>query len=248
MSTDRLIGHYRNHTYDSGIDLIISSSLFHSGKLAKFKMLHSLDHLDTMLNLEPRYFSAKYDFIVLGLDPYVFIEPYQTTGTLRTYSDLKNKQFLSTCEAEDIIPFLASVMPKLRKEKTYSWMKNFMINRVSITEFPDTLRTEKTILSSLSTFKKTIKKGPYNRLRYPNEFSEGSFYDAWTVSILNQSEQYTEALKFIHFCHSPAQNRRLNEHFGTLSIYQKSHRLYRMKPEDLIPYYAYIERLYKKLS
>lgn len=251
MKTDQLIGHFRNHGFNSKFDLIMVSSLHDIQKLSKQNILHPIEHYLNEEEQKSKFNSAKYSFVGFGIDPYVFSYHKDSSIHARTYADLQTQVFYSMLSDEQTVPLLASIMPKFQKAGTYEWIKKFERNRKNSIAREDSLRV-KVCLTTLSLHESMLSDKAYKEAFasyfIPNQRGEGAFYNLKTFAIVYQAEHFTQASQLIHYYLKKSTNTSLNKQLGTLSIFQENEmRLYRIKSDELIQYYSMIERIMNKV-
>lgn len=251
MTTDQIVGQFRNKGYNSGFDIVMLRSLCSVNELSRHNLLHPVDQYLSEKELNSKFNSAKYNFIGLGFDPYLYSYHQDSTLAVRTYSDLKNQDFFCTLDDADLVPFFASLMPKLQRVGTYNWIKDFYKHKKTFDPIQDTLPNMICFTTS-SVHQGVSKDSSYNKsfneTYLPNQNGEGAFYDMCTAAIVYQAEHFQLSQRFIEFYLQDKNNAVLNEELGSLPLHHsKKIRLYRVRPDELVQYYTTIDRIINKL-
>lgn len=250
MTTDNIIGRFRNKGYNSGFDVVMLESLYSINQLSKHDFLHPADQYLSETELKENFNSSRYNYIGTGVRPYIFAHDKDTPVSHRTYSDLRNKDFYCTLSDKELIPFFASLMPKLKRSGTYNWMRDIFENQKifnpsdSINNLP--CLTTTSLHFEMSEDTSYTKR--FNDFYVPGQNGEGAFYDMSTAAIVYQAEHFELADTFIHFLLEEKNNTKLNVAKGNIPLFSsKETRLYRVKAESLLQYYATVDRIINKL-
>lgn len=251
LSDDKLIGFLRNHPFGSEIDLVMMKSLYNVHKLAKFGVFHDLGQVLGQHSYPNRFVSHSYNFVGIGVDPFVFTYAADSIKHLKTYGELNTKHFDSDLDRSEEITFLSSIIPKLRKVGSYNWISAYTEMLQDPEVFSDTLvdREVNTTLTSYSSYLSAMKSNRQIRYFLPNQFADGCFYNMRTVAVIKQCENFENAQLFLRYYLSERANVSLNKGMHTFSIYRlDAMRYYRVKSDELMQYYGMIERILNKVN
>lgn len=243
---DDIMGKLRNEPYNSGYDIIILNSLYDVNRFSKSTLLHPLEDLPNLPIEDYIHSSSKYNYIGFGLDPYTISYNPDSTFKHRTYSDLKNHDFVSTMDDRLMIPMLASLMSKLNKVKVYNWLKEFNSHRKTKLNDTKSINAFLTVHSQLESEKgKNEKLESLTVEHFPNAARDGVFYNLKTFCIVSHAENIFEAQSFIRYYLLPKNNGKLCERLNVFpaSEIHNDVRFYKLKSEKLIQYYSMTERI-----
>lgn len=258
MTTDKIIGHIRNMESNSGIDLIMVKSLYDVSRLDKRELLQNINFGEEIPMEAQAYSSWKYNYIGIGIDPYIIAFNLDANNNTKMYNDLTNHMYINGIDEEHFPPLLAPVLKKLNKAKGNKWIKDYLENSVNLPRKTDSLRNDTTyrdlpMITTLSFFKEkkdsmfVLKNRSY---LLPNERSTGTFYNVRSIAFVDQAQNYTIAKEFLQFYLEDENNIELNKKLNTYSFYSNhsNFRKYGTSAESLIPYYSMIDRIKRKLN
>ena len=255
MNAKSIIDTVHNEKYNNGIDVIMMKSLYSVYRLHQNDIFHSVGEIADQLDKIEPFFSTKYNYVGIGMDPYIIVSNPDTNVVLRTYSELKTTKFISTLNNDALIPMLAPIMSKLNKVDSYSWIKAFSkklsyfknINATLSSSIPVALTSYSSYSSNFKT-DSILKK--YSTVNYPNQRTSGTFYNLRTICIIDQAPNYSIAKKFIYHYTKPTENRQLNEHLNTIPVaeYTAQFDRFKINSTELVQYYSMIQRILNKVT
>ncbi|MCH2231269.1 MAG: hypothetical protein MK105_13075 [Crocinitomicaceae bacterium] len=258
MSTDRIIGTIRNTEANSGIDVLMVKSLYDVSRLNKRDILQNLNFSETLPMEAQTYASWKYNYVGIGIDPYIIAFDLRKNNNSRMYNDLTLNRYLNGIENDHFPPLLAPVLKKLNKAKGNKWIKRYLENGIQLPTKMDSLQNDTTyiklpLICTMSFFKEQKDSLPILKNRsylLPNERTTGIFYNVRSISLVDQAENFTTAKEFLFHYLEEENNIALNKKINTYSIYSNhsNFRKYNTSPEMLIPYYSMIDRIKRKLE
>ena len=257
MSADKIIGTIRNKEANSGIDVIMLKSLSDVSRLDKREIIQNIDLTDQLSHEAISFSSWKYNFVAIGIDPFIIAFDTKFENKVRMYNDLIQFNHINALDENQHPPMLSPILKKLNKVKGNQWIQDFLNHAVSKPITGDSLLNDSLfyrlpILTTLSDFKKFKDSILYKNKSFllPDERSTGTFYNTRSVAIVDQAQNYTVAVDFIKYCTEENNNIKLNKALNTYSIYstQSNFRKYNTPAEELIPYYSMTERIKRKLE
>ncbi len=249
MSADRMIGHFRNRKYDNGIDLIMLRSLYDVNRLTRHDLFHPIDQV--IGNSGTVFDSYEYDFIGVGINPYVLAYKQGSNHQFRTYNELRDKPFFTNLDKAQLVPLFAGIMPTHHKVGTYDWIEDFSRNKSTVLDYDSTGNNYCLTLydEHFHRLTDTAYAKVYDVIHYPNQSGKGMFYDLRTISVVDQAENFTSAQTFIEFYLDKGNNERFCKGIHVLPLdSEKDFRLNRHASNDLIQYYVLVERMLTKLE
>lgn len=236
---DELIGDFRNATYSSGYDLLLLSSLYEFNKVYRLDLIQP--NLDREVDI---YDSKKHGFYGIAIDPFVIKYDSDSTLLIRSFSDLTKHSFQNKLAIEDEVPMLSSLLVKMNKVEAFEWIKKYdqMQKKRSWSNAVLIRYSEQDLLRKDSSFFN------YTSTHYPRSRSNDVSYDLINISIVKQAENYKLADSLIAYVLQPGINKKLANHFKSISVSEGSNRTkyFRLKNEDLLQYYTMTERMLNK--
>ena len=245
----------KTNQYAHGIDLVLLRSLYSVGNVHQSNLFHSVDQFKTKFKDQEEYISEKYNFIGIGIDPFICVSRPDSNVSINNYNDLKYTSFINLLDDEDFVPMFSTFMSKMDKVQCYEWTKAVLnkskkiedVNRYQAKSIPVILTT----FENYSTkFQNDSILQKYTILGYPNSSTSGTFYNLRTACIAGQAQHFTEAVSFIEFYMSEDNNKNLNARLHTLSVFrdQDDSRLYHIDSKDVIQYYKSFLRILSRLT
>jgi hypothetical protein len=250
MSTDAVIGLMRNADYNSGLDLILSKSSHSAFRLSKQHVFQPLNKQDEKLIVEHDFISWKYDYVALGLDPYVIHYASDTAITARTYQDLFKYPHYHTLDHDDLLCFMSPLRHEKNQVDTYKWAERWYKLTV---KSPENGPISDSISATLSRYSQ-IDDPNDGVIYYPDGLRSGCYYDLLTMGIVKQAENYLTAKKFISYYSNPGHNSTINEKLHTFPLYDylpfrgDKFVLNPVSSETLLQYHGIIDRIINKLE
>jgi hypothetical protein len=250
MSTDGVIGLIGNAEYNSGLDLILSSSSQSAFRLSKQHIFQSISEDDSDLQIAHEYFSTKYDYVALGIDPFVISYASDSTITARTYQDLFKIPHYHTLNRDDILCFMSPLRHEKNQVETYKWIErwyNLAVERPKSGAISDSLPATLRRYSQLEDINAGV-------IYYPDGLRSGCYYDLSTMGIVKQAENYLTAKKFISYYSNPGHNSIINKKLQTYPLFdylasrQNKFTLNSVKSETFLQYHGIIDRIINKLD
>ena len=139
---------------------------------------------------------------------------------------------------------LSSLHGKMNKVEAFEWIKKYdqMQKKRSWSNAVLIRYSEQDLLRKDSSFVN------YTSTHYPRSRSNGVSYDLINISIVKQAENYKLADSLIAYVLQPGINKKLANHFESISVSEGSNRTkyFRLKNEDLLQYYTKTERMLNK--
>jgi ABC-type thiamine transport system substrate-binding protein len=245
-----LIGAFRNERHNLKYDIVLMHSLFSVRLLNQQEMLHKVNHINSKNRIEA-YSSNEYNYIGIGVNPFICFSNPDTSLVVRTYGDLQSNHFINSLSDEELVPMLAPIVAKLNKVEGYNWIKKF--NKYSVDRKDAIFQSTPFHLTSWSKQKEIEEDSlllHYSTVSYPNGNTSGTFYDLRTACIINQSSNYTQATNFINYYIQPKTNNKLNEQIRSIGIHEsnKVFRPYKVHAEELLQYHEMVQRILTKLK
>lgn len=254
ISTNGIIGLIRNADYDSGLDLIMVKSVHDVYRLNQQKILHPLYEGDEEIKSEENYTSYRYNFVGIGLDPYVILQPTDSLPELTSYDELKDRKHISLLSEGDEKTFFSPLRGNLPRVEVFNWLKEWKNHVVDSTYLSNTHDSVRLILATHSSTTQLVDsiKRRFNRMTFPESF-KGTFYNLRTICIVHQAENYKTAKEFINFCVNPGYNDQICRKTSIFPIYsylksrEGTFTPYPVKAEEAMQYHSLIERVMNKL-
>jgi hypothetical protein len=259
MNIDRIIGLMRNKGDNSGIDVVMVKSLFDIQKLDWLEMLQTIDYSEHLPEEISKYSSWKYNYVGIGIDPYVIAYDERSDHPIKTYNELTSSDFFNFLQENEEPPMLAAIYSKLKKAQANNWIKNYSkrsfappLPQDSIANL-DSLLTNRSVLTLYSTFhleKKSAEILKHKTFLYPNEKSTGAFYNVRTIGFIQQAQNYTIAKEFAIYYAQTKSNATLNSALNTLPINsnKQKFRKFTISAHDMIQYYGIVDRVLAKVK
>lgn len=267
MSADSIHKHLDKEGLNTRIDAVILFSSYNMYQLDKKNHLQKISDVNIAANLLEKFRAPSGKWVGLGIDPIIFVTLNDTSGKLRTYSDLlKNEKWCSDLNGKsEWYPFYAPIVQKMDPQKDYNaldWIKSFTGNKSKSVSYPDSLTNCNNLLTRYSMFHKnqSLKKSHFKKgkLIYPNQRTGGSFYNMICFGIIKQAKNYTNALTFFEYLMDEKVNKRLNNYWRTFPVitseessfsYQNVRfKKYRTPPMQLTPYYQRVENILNRIE
>jgi len=206
LSVDSIEKTLKTKGYNSNIDLVFLNSLtivkdFETSFFHKFQY--------NIAKKEYAFYKPilNNNWLVAGIDPYVFSYFQDSIERPTNYNDLTNGFLWATPNEENLAVFLAHVKYNLRKNNEHGfkvWNENFKRNQVLYDQGTDSLASVQFLFSKESDIKSDprLSKQKKRIISYPTGISGCSFADRYCVALVDQSLNFYNAkrlLKYIHF-------------------------------------------------
>lgn len=206
MSADSIQQILKSKGYNAKIDLVFLNSLtdvknFETSFFHKFQYKYAEKQLSFYKPI------LKNNWLVAGIDPYVFSYFKDSTERPTNYNDLTVGFLWATPNEENLDIFLAHIKYNLRKNNEHGfkeWNEKFKRNQVIYDEGTDSTASIQFLLSKESDIKSDprLSKQKKRVISYPTGNSGCSFADRYCIALVDQSLNFYNAkrlLKYIHF-------------------------------------------------
>lgn len=258
IDASSLIGETQGNQYAHGIDLVMMKSLYNVYNLSRTDLFHPINHIKEEfgeLGELDRFMSTEYNYIGIGIDPYVCVSNPDTNVIIRTYNDLKHTRFITSLAEDELIPMLAPLMSSFNKVKAYEWVESVFKNKLPLKDLDSNSAQSTPVLLTTfenysSNFKGDSLLSKYTNLSFQNSSSSGTFYNMRTVCIIRQAQHFVAATSFLNYYLLPQNNRRLNGKLNTMSVTNTDRDilLYQVNSDELMQYYLIFKRILSRLN
>ncbi|MCH2223970.1 MAG: hypothetical protein MK066_04310 [Crocinitomicaceae bacterium] len=249
INTDQLIGLIRNADHNSGLDILMLSSIHNVLRVHKQNILQPLSSCAESLKFDTSYISYKYNYVGFGIDPFIVRYNSDTISSIDDYADLTELAHINNLDFPSMVTFLSPLRKEMSKVDTYEWAKQWNNHTIHIDDYSnDSLLLCLGTYSSLYDVSKDTILNSLNQISYPKWKSNGTFYNLRTMAIVKQAENFTVAKEFISFYRNPGYNGQLTEKLHLFRINMSLDNKQSFTPntytnQDLIQYHTGIERI-----
>lgn len=228
MTADQLIGEIRNKRFNSGIDLIMMRSPYDVNRLNRINIFQSL----SSDNIRNRW--KDYDVIPLAVDPFVKV---QKIDSIQFMDSIRRDKTLCLFGEEDLVVYLSfayqNTDPVVAAGKIRDERNKYLLDSRQLWNTQE-------ILVPKSRFEEYRKDSTFKMF----DWKQHEILDAYnviTIGVLNQAENYPEALTFIKMLRQAEYLNPLLEHekLNNIEVHNGSMKLLL---EDQIQYFKQIER------
>lgn len=257
MNANELIGYMRNARHNSGLDIIMMKSLYDVLHLQKQDVLHQFGANEKMFNLDTSFISTNYNFAGIGFDPFMVYRANDTSSVIKKVTELSKIEHYSALSKKSEIVLLSELRRKVGRATFYSWGKNWIPKSHNLQiEKVDSLTNPGFPVLGLFSDVKSIDSLSNNIVSssFINDDDGRNPYNLRTICIINQSEHYTLARKFISFYRNPGHNDDLSLKLDIIPLFfELSERTFNFTPNTVNPekqmqYYTITERIINKLD
>ena len=229
---DSMIHWLQSKRYNTHYDLILCDNLMDQQKLHRAKVLQALPVSVDYSSFD----SEQYQFLALGLNPYIFKTAADSIRLPNAYQALTTQQFKNNLTDGHEIQLLSAVLSRMNKVESFNWIKKYSSMSDSVQIGPE--------LDYYSHV--NLKK---EKLIFPGRKMSGVVYNVISASIVQQSPNFLKAISFLEFYRKENANKQLNKRLQCIPISNPDGiRLYRTKPEELVQYHSMVDRMLKKLD
>ena len=257
MTANELIGYMRNARHNSGLDIIMMKSLYDVLHLQKQDVLHQFGANEKMFNLDTSFISTNYNFAGIGFDPFMTYRAIDTALVIKNVKELAQVEHYSSLSEKSKIVLFSELRRKVGRATFYSWGKNWVpkghdIELGKVDSLTNPGLPVVGLYSNLQSIDSLTQNKVISSFLYDDE--ERNPYNLRTICIINQSEHYTLARKFITFYRNPGHNDDLSLKLQIIPLFfELSERTFNFTPNTVNPekqmqYYTITERIINKLD
>lgn len=207
LSADSIQKRLAKEGYNSTFDLVFVKSLkgvkaLEKTNFQRFSKSNLNENLDNLKAFHQR------EWLVLGLDPYLFSFVPDTLEYPDTYKQLTQKYNWATPSIDELDVLLIYAKQQLKKGKKYNykvWRKGFFKNNLPFVAGNDSTLSRQFLVLKNSTFQKDSlfeKARKKRELIYPNQNAGGSYADRVCAAIVFQAKDYDNANAFLKYLNS----------------------------------------------
>lgn len=207
LSADSIQKRLAKEGYNSTFDLVFVKSLIgvralEKTKFQRFSKSNLKENLDNLKAFHHR------EWLVLGLDPYLFSFVPDTLEYPDTYKQLTQKYNWATPNIDELDVLLIHAKQQLKKGKKYNykvWRKGFFKNNLPFVAGNDSTLSRQFLVLKNSTFQKDSlfeKARKKRELIYPNQNVGGGYADRVCAAIVFQAKDYANANALLQFMNS----------------------------------------------
>lgn len=228
MTADQLIGEIRNKRFNSDIDLIMMRSPYDVNRLNRIDIFQTL----SSDNIRNRW--KDYDVIPLAVDPFVKV---QKIDSIQFMDSVLREKTLCLFGEEDLVVYLSFTYQNTDPIVAAGKVRN---ERNTYSRDPKQPWSFQEIIVPQSKFDTYRKDSTFKMFNW-NQHEVLDAYNVITIGVLNQAENYPEALAFIKLLRQEEQLKHLIEqkNLERIEVHNGSMKLLL---EDQIQYFKQIER------
>lgn len=270
LPTDTILLQIKNEKYNTNADLIILKSLFSIHKAQQEDLLQPVSSWKMDELIDSKFKSKNNTWFGIGIDPYVFVAKNDSLSTISEFGELFNKSNMDKWStnfetANDLVPMLAPILQKKKRNEAKEWYLDFLDNQhsQSVTKNNKNIPiiTANVLLTNYSTYIKMMeKKDSTNRkfnLQFSNQKKTGSYYDLRCAGIIKQARNYENAKLLLEFISTAHMNEKLNNcwHTFPISLNSRNHpykyqnisfKLYKGSSSKILINYINLSNIIKK--
>jgi hypothetical protein len=234
LSSDSINKHLQKFGYNSEFDLLFLNSLRDMKRLKKNKF-HEFNYSATKSELKLFKPIMKNQWLIVGIDPYVFSYYQDSTERPKTYKELTKNFLWATPNEEDLDVFLAQVKYHLRKNKTYKkWKADFERNQVTYDVGTDSSSSQQFLLLKASAVKRdsTLSMSKGRVVYFPNQTKNGFYADRYGMALVEQAKNFENAKRLLLYIN---QYRKIPAPFEIMPLKsKKSKQLNKLSEETIL--------------
>ena len=216
LSAEKIAQRLEKDVFNSSIDLVFVKSL-QSVKILEnipFQKLNSIVLREKIPSL--KVFKNN-NWLVAGLDPFVFSCISDSSNTAKTYSDLTNNFSWSSPQSSDEFSVLLAHRD-MHSKKDAEWKNRFIKNNEPFNTNNDSIGNTQFLVvkNSFLVKNKFLKNNEKRVIFFPKENNQGCYADRWCIAIVDQAKNYESAQAFLlYYLKLPLSNI-FNKQYGVI--------------------------------
>jgi len=216
LSAEKIAQRLEKDVFNSSIDLVFVKSL-QSVKILEnipFQKLNSIVLHEKIPSL--KVFKNN-NWLVAGLDPFVFSYIPDSSNTAKTYSDLTNNFSWSSPQSIDEFSVLLAHRGSHSKNDA-KWKKGFIENNVAFNSGNDSVQNTQFLVvkNSFLVKNKFLKNNGKRVIFFPKENSQGCYADRWCIAIVDQAKNYESTQAFLLYYSKLPLSNIFNKQYGVI--------------------------------
>jgi iron(III) transport system substrate-binding protein len=231
LPTDSIINILKRESYNTTADVIILKSLMGAYKAQKAEVLQSWNSWKMKELVNKKFKSKDNTWFGLGIEPYIFVAKNDTVSDISTFGELlhsKNMDKWSTNleNTSELVPLLAPILQKKKRNLSIEWYSDFMrnqhsqINEVDKKNIP--IMTTDVLLTNYTSYIQMSERNDSSDLQlqliFPNQNTKGAFYNLHCIGIVKQARNFENAKLVVEYFASAETNEKLNNKWTTFPI------------------------------
>jgi hypothetical protein len=216
LSAEKIAQRLEKDVFNSSIDLVFVKSL-QSVKILKNIQFQKLNSIVLREKTPFLKVFKNNNWLVAGLDPFVFSCITDSSKTAKTYSDLTNN--FSWASPQSIDEFTVLLAHRdMHSKKDAEWKNRFIKNNepfntnnysISNTQFL-------VVKNSFLVKNKFLKNNEKRVIFFPKENNQGCYADRWCIAIVDQAKNYESAQAFLMYYSRLPLSNIFNKQYGII--------------------------------
>ena len=212
LSAEKIAQRLEKDVFNSSIDLVFVKSL-QSVKIIENIQFQKLNSIVLREKIPSLKVFKNNNWLVAGLDPFVFSCIPDSSNTAKTYSDLTNNFSWSSPQSIDEFSVLLAHRGSHSKNDA-KWKKGFIQNNVAFNSGNDSVQnTQFLVVKNSFLVKNKFLKNNGKRVIF---FPDKTYADRWCIAIVDQAKNYESTQAFLLYYSKLPLSNIFNKQYGVI--------------------------------